>query len=158
MASRPEIGPPGVTRIPSSVKFAATAAASFLSSASVCFLMAATSFSRSVDPACLFVGQRSAKQSSLPILQGQVGCGFSFIFQGFRTVCRGLPDSEFSHVAKENTFGQRSLSDTQVARFVRSEVNEKMRRAFLNWIKVQLHFAICILRNQLAELRSVYRY
>jgi hypothetical protein len=56
---------------------------------------------------------------------------------GFRIVCRGWPTSEFSHVAsnvrvaggKENTFGQRSLSDMQIARFVLSKVNEKMRRA-----------------------------
>ena len=53
------------------------------------------------------------------------------------TVCRGWPTSEFSHVAsnirvaggKENTFGQRSLNDMQIARFVPSKVNEKMRRA-----------------------------
>jgi hypothetical protein len=51
--------------------------------------------------------------------------------------CRGWPTSEFSHVAsnvrvagdKENTFGQRFLNDMQIARFVPSKVNEKMRRA-----------------------------
>ena len=47
IASRPKVGPSCSTLTASSVKFAATAAASFLSSASVCFFMAATSFSRS---------------------------------------------------------------------------------------------------------------
>src|ERR1700676_613585 len=47
MDSRPKIGPSGVTRIPFSVKFAAPAAASFLVKCTICFFMAATTFSRS---------------------------------------------------------------------------------------------------------------
>jgi hypothetical protein len=55
IASRPKVGPSCSTQTASSVKFAATADASFLSSASICFFMAATSFSRSCGSGASFL-------------------------------------------------------------------------------------------------------
>jgi len=63
ISCRPQTGPYGVTKVASLVKFAATAAASFLASASVNALKREITRSRNLDQACLFVGRERAKQS-----------------------------------------------------------------------------------------------
>jgi hypothetical protein len=73
---------------------------------------------------CLFQASKQRCETS----------GAFIVFSGcLNSVCRPTTCFGISHVAsnvrvaggKENAFGQRSLSDMQIARFVPSKVNEK---------------------------------